>query len=100
MNYAKQIYLQVYYICNLGNVKKSPKDEKNKAYTQIKVQTKLVQMFINHLPNADENVLKVHVIPIIREQVHIVVTKLNTQIFSDQEVKYGVILKDVIGYVL
>lgn len=56
------------------------------------VQTKLVQMLIKHLPNADKNVLNVHVIPIIREQVHIVVTKLNAQILSDSEVKYGVLL--------
>lgn len=95
MNYAKQIYSQVDQKFNLGNVKKIPqKDEKNKAqtYMQIKVQTKLVQMLIKHLPNADKNVLNVHVIPIIREQVHIVVTKLNAQILSDSEVKYGVLL--------
>lgn len=39
-----------------------------------------------HLPKADENILNVYAIPMIREKTDIVVTKQNTQIRSYSEV--------------
>lgn len=47
-----------------------------------------------HLPKADENILNVYAISMIREKIDIVVTKQNTQIRSYSEVKNGVRLQE------